>query len=239
VVTVEAALPPSDAALPLVSVQRWLTPGVPSQVLDRWAADVVPATCTAKNLHNIMKMLRDCNVDPELDIAEVHAVDLAGTPYLRLKWREGRGWQRATRMDMHKEAQILQGGHGTTSIGIMGILTERRIKKMEFAGVYGLVTEHVEREWLLHVMKKIAIEGKKNWAGVLVELNLRGRWERNAAGGIPADEATVRRGLASHQGKSGHGRWCLPEDLLNFVGIWVPLTGYCLDDLPGFQNDLW
>ena len=76
------------------------------------------------------------------------------------------------------------------------------------------------------------IEGPKNFSGLVMELQARCKYERLQNGGTWADEQVCRRGAAAHQGRGRESRWLVPEPFLNFVAVWVPVTGTCGDGLP-------
>ncbi len=200
-----------------------------------WARATVPML-QGKQQHNFCQLLRLSGVDPALDIETIMPVQLSAGPFLRMTWREGRNWQRATLWDHSKEAYVLSGAHGTTATGAASILRSRFISKMDFAGVYALMTEKAEAEWLSFTVNKV-VEGGKNWAGVVIEVRARCRFAKAGYGGTDADAELVSQHVASHQSKSNGGRWCLPEPFVEFVGIWVPLTGTLCDELPGCRRD--
>ncbi len=206
-----------------------------SMVVDDPISRWIRTTLTAlpdRNGTNLAVLLRASGVDPELDIAEILQAQVNGVDYLRLVWREGRGWQRASLFDTRSQAEMLRGGHGATSIGTVGILRSRAISKMTMAGVYGLFSNYEDFSWLLHTMGRVA-KGTKNWGGALIELRARCCWQPAGWGGVEEDARIVATMTASHQSKSNGSRWCVPEEFLDFVGLWIPLNGYLCDDLPG------
>ena len=131
---------------------------------------------------------------------------------------------------IHKEAMMHRGGHRTTSQGLIQILRTRSILRMDFAGVYALLTTDPVR--LLDTMEKVE-RSNKNSAGAMRELRAHCHCVTTGRGGVYADEAVVKKGTAAHN--TVYKRWSVPQEFISFVALWMPLQGKCLDDLPGFD----
>ena len=244
--------PPPPADYPLQAVARppphqqvTSIPAAPADLIAQWVRNCCPSM-SGKQAYNLAVVLRMTAINPEVDFAGVapDPVVMAsqrGQAYLRIFCREGRGWQRATHVSSHPHARFLYGGHGTTDVGLLGILAERRVKAVGYAGVYAFVAADCDDAvWgfstLRSTMEKVA-ESNKNWCGVIVEVRCRAHSER-VYGGIQAEEAVCRTGIAAHASRSNGGRWLLPEPFLDLVALWVPLRGTLADTLPGCLSDL-
>ena len=206
-----------------------------------WVARMCPLI-QGKQAHNLAQLMRLSRMEPETDIVRLSAepiqLGIAGA-YLRLVWAEGRGWQRPTHWEANPAASDLVGAHGTTDGGALAILSERRVRRMKYAGVYGYMTDYTRSAdswpWICATIEKSA-KSTKNYCGVVMELSARCVFEK-CPGGIAAEEALCSTGVAAHAPKSNYGRWLLPEQYVGFAGMWVPLKGVLCDGLPGCRRD--
>ena len=232
-VLVRAAVEPMAPALPddveEVPCALALVDGV-----DQWVRTYLPGL-TEKNSRNIVRAFREARVVPLLDIAKLQQVKLSKRTYWRLKWAGERGWQKASSFETNRMAQMHRGGHATTSIGMMSILSQRRINRGDYQGIYGQLTMNVtDTPSLETVFDKVA-RSKKNWSGAICDCEVRGRFESLNGGGTEADNEAVAKGAIIHQ--TSGARWAWPQELNKFIGIWVPLTGNLLDDIYGGDSD--
>jgi len=213
----------------------------PADAVAAWVNRVLPRL-QGKNQHNFARILQMAWISPDQDFAGVVEIPYSiapkrGVHYYRIFTAENRGWQRASMFDVRPGCQYYSGGHGTTDVGLLGILRDRALKPFQYPGVYGYLTEGAyDPVWGAHsfkeCMEKVA-SGPKNWAGVVIEVRCRGVSER-INGGVPAEcEAVSRQGVIAHASKSNGGRWLMPVPFIDLIGLWVPLHGFCGDTLPG------
>ena len=134
------------------------------------------------------------------------------------------------------DCYFMAGGHGTTAVGAVSILRERRLRRMKYAGLYcKLAEDGASWEWLKWAMD-CAAASPKNRGGVIMELSARGQKKALQSGGVEADTLWCDQGFCVHQGKGRDSRWLTPEPLVDFVGVWIPFSGYLCDELPGFER---
>ena len=186
--------------------------------------------------HNWMITMVNSRIDFERDfVGTPSLVELPKATYYRIRLREDR-WQKATQFDWHPHAWTLRGGHGSTTVGAAGILTTRQIVPGDFVGVYAKLTYETGNEWLSQTMNSVAV-ANKNQSGILFEVKARVRYEPVKSGGTEAEDDIVRSGRATHYGKGKESLWQVPFDFLDMTALWIPCTGWCMDDMPSCWGD--
>jgi len=128
--------------------------------------------------------------------------------------------QRAKIVDASSEAWPLRGAHATTNAGIIGILRDRRVRAMNYAGVYCMMYKNASTiEHLKELFGKVS-GGKRDYAGVVVELSSTSKCKRLKSGGIEADELWCKQGFVAHQRTATEDRWLVPENHLTMEALW-------------------
>ena len=113
----------------------------------------------------------------------------------------------------------LVGAHGTTTSGAICVLADRRLRRMEHAGVYCQAHNDIKTfEDVKRVLNK-ALEYTKNVSNVLFEIHAVGETVSVGAGGVPAETQYLREGRCIHN-KNAH-RWAFPEELVKLRAMWV------------------
>ena len=233
----QAPLPPP--VMPL-AVEPLVNQALPTDRREQWVRDNLPCM-DRKNQANLYRLIAWASLDP--------LVDFAGTPrferdltvnkaddlrsFYRLQLADGR-WQRATATDLHCQAMMIRGGHGTSATGILGILRDRQVKAFDFPGVYGQFTIHgTDRAEVRRAIERVAGH-TKNCAGVIPEMEGHSQWTSLQYGTVEDDKAALMKGFTVHN--VSNKRWCMPVQFISLKALWVPCTGWLCDDLPGFVN---
>jgi hypothetical protein len=205
---------------------------VPDNAAHEWVIERAPPGVTDKNVWNLGQLFHMTGVNPQLDILTHDIVELPGVGrYVRIVWKERRGWQRAMGFDPSGECYTLGGGHATIGAGCLGIFGERCVKPGNHIGVYGKMSEKGDQfEWVA------AASSWKNYNGIIMELKARCQFKRLLNGGVWAEDEFCRDGFASHLGRGQDSRWAVPEQYIDFVGCWIPFNGVLCDDLPRFRR---
>lgn len=109
--------------------------------------------------------------------------------------------------------------HGTDVPGLQGILRDRRLRAINFSGVYGLCSTNChDMPDVLRVLS-LAEQHPKNQCGIIVEAAGHVTWQAFWTGGTERDAAIVRPGCASHNKREGH--WCVCDTDLAITAVWV------------------
>ena len=119
------------------------------------------------------------------------------------------------------EAWTFKGYHATTCAGAMGIIKDRRIKKMAFAGIYCMLVQQPKSPGCLHDAQKLVFDGKRDCSNVVFEISCKGSSMSLKSGGIPADAEVVEQGYIAHMKTSSENRWCVPEHIVNLEAVWI------------------
>jgi hypothetical protein len=128
--------------------------------------------------------------------------------------------QAPTRIVSDAKAWSYVGLHATTNAGIIGILMEKRVKRMSFAGVYCMMVQNAVNVEDLKPCAAKVMGGKRDFTGVVCEIKAHGVSEPISRGGIEADEEICRRGHISHMKTRSEDRWLVPEDLVELKAFW-------------------
>jgi len=169
---------------------------------------------------NIVKLFTRSAFSPKKHIQDVQKVVFSDKVLVRAALRDV---QRASVSDASSEAWPLRGAHATTNPGIIGILKDRRLRAMNFAGVYCMMYKNA---WTIEHMKELMSKvsgGKRDYAGVVVELSSVSKCARLKSGGIPADEEWCKKGFVAHQRPEkggGEDRWLVPENQITMEALW-------------------
>ena len=72
-------------------------------------------------------------------------------------------------------------------------------------------------------MEKVA-NSPPTWCGIVLEIRCRAP-KMSAPGGVPEEIRVCAAGFAAHASRTNGGRWLLPHQFVDLVGMWVPLMG--------------
>ena len=130
--------------------------------------------------------------------------------------------QQPSRIVDTEKAWPLQGLHGTTLPGAIGIAKERRLRALNFKGVYALLALNPRTvDEMLSASCHKVLTGSKNESGIVWELAVKAEFRAHSSGGVDADNDTCAAGLVSHTKTSSENRWRTPEDLIQLRALWV------------------
>ena len=160
--------------------------------------------------------------DPHMIVKEVGQIT---TPEAGIWWRllfNPQMVQQPSRIVDAGKAWPLQGLHGTTLPGTILIAKERRLRALNFKGVYALLALNPKTiEEMLSASCHRVLTGSKNQSGIVWELAVKAEFRTHSSGGVDADNDTCAAGLVSHMKTSSENRWCTPGDLIQLRALWV------------------
>jgi len=173
---------------------------------------------------NVRLLFRNADFDPSVFVRRVEQVNMTAYGkgmWLRLMFHPDRV-QSPTRVVPKKDAWLMQGLHSTSASGAVFILRQRRLTRMQFAGVYCVLTvqpknfEDIKRD----VASKV-LGGRRDYAGVSFELIAKGKYDSHRSGTTDTDAESVHMGRVSHMKTTTENRWCVPEDLIELHALWL------------------
>jgi hypothetical protein len=125
--------------------------------------------------------------------------------------------QLPTATTTHPDPYRHVGGHATSTSGVIGILTERRVTKRFHAGVYcqghNDVKTFEDTKWIVEK----AMASGKNVSDVIFEIHATGETV-SLGGGVEAEAVPLREGKCMHS--TTYKRWAFPEELVLLRAVW-------------------
>ena len=140
---------------------------------------------------------------------------------MAIAFRSADGSAADTNRGRKKKAHHLQGLHGTTLPGAINNAKERRLRALNYEGVYAhLVLNPRDIDEMLNMSCHKTLTGPKNQSGIVWELAVKAEVIKHSSGGTEADNDTCAAGFVSHMRTSSENRWCTPEDLIQLRALW-------------------
>ena len=128
--------------------------------------------------------------------------------HYRLELRHGVAQEATAPYDAETD-WYFYGLHATDDTGALRILHARRLRKMNFDGVYCMAyTNPKNFQEILDAMEnKKVFGGKRDRSGVLFEIRFHGTHQKIEQGGIPEEKIHLEQGLITHVKTSSEDRY--------------------------------
>jgi hypothetical protein len=172
------------------------------------------ATVEREDVERITKGLMMGNFSPDF-VEHVVQIQVKNRTYFKAILKQG-CFQTGI-PDAHPEAWPYRGYHCTDNPGIVGILKDRSFKLGGFNGIYASLVQNPKNENESCRLMEKCFRGKKDLAGVIIDVKLVCRSKSHTSGGVAQNMETCAQGFVSHM--KPDARWLMPMERITISAL--------------------